>query len=47
MMLINDANTQPLVDASQGTMGAAGHEGRPFVNPLKPKTLRWMVTMTP
>jgi len=43
MMLINDANTQPrwwmhLKDE----WVAAGREGRPFVNPLKPKTLRWM-----
>jgi phenylpropionate dioxygenase-like ring-hydroxylating dioxygenase large terminal subunit len=43
MMLINDANTQArwwmhLKDE----WVAAGREGRPFVNPLKPKTLRWM-----
>ena len=43
LMLINDADTQArwwmhLKDE----WVAAGREGRPFVNPLKPKTLRWM-----
>lgn len=43
LMLINDANTQArwwmhLKDEWVNS----GKEGRPFVNPLKPKTLRWM-----
>src|SRR4029078_3469079 len=43
MMLIHDANTQArwwmhLKDE----WVAAGREKRPFVNPLKPKTLHWV-----
>ena len=43
VMLINDADTQARWWMRvKDEWEAAGREKRPFVNPLKPMTLRWM-----
>ncbi len=43
VMLINDADTQARWWMHvKDEWANASKEGRPFQNPLKPKTLRWM-----